>query len=136
MVVEKNKDWSDMQESLMSWHDAVSKVELAVHSLPDNERFVIWGAGAHTEYLYQLTSFFHKKSHCKFIIVDSDTLKHGTSWRGINIYSPDVLGNINWNSTGLLVSSYGSQDTIENVAISLDIPKDSIFKLYDRIRIY
>ena len=88
MDVGENKDWSDMQESLMR-HDAVSKVELAVH-ISDNERFVIW-VPEHTQNTYSAYSFFHKKSHCKFIIVDSDTLKHGTSG-GINIYSPDVLG--------------------------------------------
>ena len=78
---------------------------------------MIWGGGAHTEFLFQTTSFFHTYNNSDFIIVDGDPLKHGNSWRGINIFSPDILDKFNWDNKALLISSYGSQDTIKEIAL-------------------
>ena len=86
--------------------------------------------------MYQTTSLFHIKQHSKFVIVDGDPLKHGTTWRGIEIHSPDILNEINWNETGLIISSYGSQDQIKTVALNLGIQEDKIYQLYNRITRY
>lgn len=130
------EDWIDMHDSLMSWNKAVIDVEKIVQSIPQCDRFVIWGGGAHTEYLYQLTSLFHSRSHCEFIIVDSDPLKHGKTWRGITIYEPSIIDNLDWESTGLLISSYGGQDSIQEGALSLNVPSAKITKFYEAIRRY
>jgi len=125
-----------LHDSLMSWNRAIIDVEKIVQSIPQCDRFVIWGGGAHTEYLYQLTSLFHSRPHCEFIIVDSDPLKHGKTWRGITIYEPSTVGNLDWESTGLLISSYGGQDSIQEGALGLNVPSAKITTFYETIRRY
>ncbi len=92
---------------------------------------VIWGGGIHTEILYKLTPFFKHLSDTKFIIVDKDNSKWGKSWRGINIYSPAILPQINWNNTMLIPSSYDGQTSIIKEAIKLGVNREKIFILYN-----
>ena len=49
---------------------------------------VIWGAGLHTESLYQLTTLFRRQPERRYVLVDSDSVKQGTTWRGIPVYAP------------------------------------------------
>ena len=53
------KDWINLNSSLSSWYDAIGSVENIIQNIKKRNQFVIWGGGAHTEYLYQTTSFFH-----------------------------------------------------------------------------
>ena len=67
----------------------------------------------HLEYLYQKTSFFHDRKEIRFVIVDSDANKHGKTWRGIRIISPDILDEEILENVPIVISSYGSQTDIE-----------------------
>lgn len=121
---------------LSNWYLSLRDVEKKITNIKNLPFYVIWGGGAHTEFIYQLTSFFHNKSKSKYLIVDSDNLKHGTSWRGIKIENTNILKKIDWNETGLLISSYGSQDQIKELAIKKGIKEEHIYYLYENITSY
>ena len=99
----------------------------------DTNKCIIWGGGMHLEFLYQMTSLFTKD--IEYIIVDSDKNKQNKTWRGISIYNPEILKNIDKNIP-LIISSYGGQDSIKNAALRLGINKTNIITLYDNLRIY
>jgi len=132
----EKKDWSSLNSSLSSWYDAIGSVENIVQSIKKYKRFVIWGGGAHTEYLYQTTSFFHIHNQSEFIIIDSDSIKHGKTWRGLNVYDPSIIKDLDWSSINLLISSYGGQDSIAKEANEIGVPNARIIKLYETIRRY
>jgi hypothetical protein len=92
------------------------------------DKCVIWGGGAHTEFLYQTTSFFHHGKSREYAIVDGDPIKKGKSRRGIEIHSPDVLRELTWSEECLLVSSYGSQPGIVKAATELRVPPDRVVR--------
>lgn len=130
------EDWEELNDILSGWYSDINNVEKIIKKTPNSNRFVIWGGGAHTEFLYQVTSFFHTHRQAKFVIIDSDPLKHGKTWRGIPIYDPSIIKKIEWISTSLLISSYGSQDAIYKDAIKLKVPKEKIIRFYKTIRRY
>jgi hypothetical protein len=114
----------------------VRAVEDQLASLVLAKKCVIWGAGAHTEFLYQSTSLFHNQRERKYAIVDGDPIKKGKSWRGIEIHSTAALKELDWSRECLLVSSYSSQDEIVRAAIELGTPRDRIVTLYKELRVY
>ncbi|MDC0965250.1 class I SAM-dependent methyltransferase [Candidatus Thioglobus sp.] len=132
----EKEDWTKLNSSLLSWYEAISTVEKIIQNIPECNRFVIWGGGAHTEYLYQTTSFFHIHHQSEFIIVDADPVKHGKTWRGILIHEPSIIKELDWSSTNLLISSYGGQESIIEEANKFGITNANIVKLYKTIRRY
>lgn len=98
-----------------------------------SKQIAIWGGGAHTEFLYQTTSFFRRYRNIDFLIVDSDPLKQGKAWRGIEIFSPSVLSDFDWSSSSLVVSSFGGQESIVSAAEDIGVPGDRIYRIYDFI---
>ena len=44
-----------------------------------------------------------------------------------------IAKDINWNDTGLLISSYGSQNIIKKAALELSVKESSILELYEKI---
>lgn len=129
-------DWLELNNNLAAWHSAIESVEKTIQKIPICDRFVIWGGGAHAEFLYQVTSLFHARSQTQYIIVDSDPIKHGKSWRGIPIYDPSIIKGLDWSSTHLLISSYGGQEAIVEAAGKLNVPADNIIRFYETIRRY
>jgi len=125
-----------LHEYLSGWHEALCRANSKISAHRDVMNFVIWGAGLHTEFLYNTTSFFHANRKCLFIIVDSDEMKHKKTWRGISIYAPSVLKEIDWFHSSLLISSYSSQESIADAAHYLGVPDDRIIRLYDAIHAY
>jgi SAM-dependent methyltransferase len=121
---------------LAKWNLAVQEVEDQVSELMRAGKCVIWGGGAHTEFLYQATSLFHNRRDRQYAIVDADPIKKGKSWRGIEIHSPDILRELTWHDEYLLVSSYGSQPDIVKAAAELGIPRDRVVVLYKEFRVY
>ena len=93
-------------------------------------------SSAHIEFIYNTTSFFHTHHLADFIIVDSDPIKHGKTWRGIPIYDLSILKELDWSSTNLLISSYGGQESIAEAADSCNVPEKNIIRLYNTIRRY
>lgn len=136
VLKQEKKEWSNLNSSLLSWYKAIEVVENIVQDIPKYNRFVIWGGGAHTEFFYQKTSFFHIHHQSEFIIIDADPVKHGKTWRGIPIYAPSIIKKLDWSSTGLIVSSYGGQESIINEASELGVPGINITRLYKEIRQY
>ena len=118
------------------WHQALHTVELRLSSLEGAPRCILWGGGAHSEFLYHTTSFFHSRPDREYAIVDSDPLKQGKSWRGIRIHSPDSLRGFAWKDVCLVVSSYGSQPHIVRAAADLGVPAERILTLYESVRIH
>jgi len=127
---------SALRSYLSNWNLAVKAVEDRVSRLSRAERCVVWGAGAHTEFLYQATSFFLNKPDREYIIVDSDPIKQGKTWRGIQIYLPEILKDVSWGNECLLVSSYGSTPNIAKAAAQIGVPADRVVALYDDVRVY
>ena len=130
------KDWISLNSSLSSWYNAISFVENIVQNIKKMDRFIIWGGGAHTEYLYQTTSLFHIHNESSFIIIDSDPIKQGKTWRGLSVYDPSIFKEMDWLSTSLIISSYGGQESIAEEASKIGIPEACIIKLYETIRRY
>ena len=83
-----------------------------------------------------MTSFFHIHAQSDFIIVDSDPVKHGKTWRGLPIYKPSIIKDLDWANTNLIISSYGGQESIAEEANKLGVSNDKITKLYKTIRSY
>jgi ubiquinone/menaquinone biosynthesis C-methylase UbiE len=123
-----------IKQYLKHWESAISSINCKLKTLESVERIVLWGAGLHTEFLYQLTGLFQDNK--KFILTDIDPLKHNKTWRGIPIITPQSLENINWDHAMLVVSSYGSQYMIKNCAVGEGVPESNIVMLYDNLRIY
>jgi SAM-dependent methyltransferase len=121
---------------LAGWYGALTKAEARLSELRDSGRCFIWGGGLHTEFLYQTTSFFSSRRDREYVIVDSDPMKKGKSWRGIEIHSPDILRGVSRKSEHMVVSSYGSQPSIVKAATELGFPPDRIWTLYDEVRVY
>jgi FlaA1/EpsC-like NDP-sugar epimerase len=116
---------------LSNWYKSICDVEEKIIKL-EKKRYIIWGAGMHLEFLYQTTSLF--KTDKEFIIIDSDKNKHNKSWRGIAIYHPNILNELNENDS-IIISSYGSQDKIEKFIKEIKDDIDTI-KLYDYLKVY
>jgi len=135
-IIGDEKDVKLLYAYLAKWYKALAVVNDKLSETEDIVRCVIWGGGAHTEFLYQTTSFFQANPDREYAIVDSDSLKQGKTWRGIKIYHPSVLKKIDWSQTWLVVSSYGSQEAIVCAARELDVPATRILKLYDEVHVY
>ena len=87
--------------------------------------------------IYHVTNFFKIHKRKKFIILDNDKLKIGKSWRGIRIYSPEIINSItNIDYFKFVISSYPYQNEIYNFLRKLKIKKNNIFKIYERINRY
>lgn len=127
-----DQEYKNIYNYLSFWYDSLEKIENIIAKI-NNKKCVIWGAGMHLEFIYQLTSLFTKE--IEFIIVDSDENKQNKKWRGINIYSPAILKTLN-DDISLIISSYGGQPSIEKAALDIGIKQNYIIKLYDYLRIY
>lgn len=123
-------------EYFAHWYQALRNVERRLSSIEDMPRCILWGGGAHSEFLYQTTSFFQSRPEREYAIVDSDPLKRNKGWRGIKICSPDSLRDVSWENACLVVSGYGSQPAIAKTAVELGVPPERILTLYEALRVY
>lgn len=130
------EDYSRLHAVRASLSQALIDAEKSISQFPAMSQIAIWGAGMHLEYILQRTTFFERFRDAEFLAVDSDQMKQGRTWRGIEIRSPDCLEEFDWAETGLLISSYGGQEKIYELAIARGIPASSIMKLYDRVTTY
>lgn len=129
-------DFYTLMSYLESWYQVIARVEKRLLELAQDKKLVIWGGGMHTEFLFNCTSLFKRLSGVQMCIVDSDPLKHGRSWRGLTIHSPDILDSFDWDSSILLISSYGGQSSIEQAALQNLVPASAIITIYEAIRRY
>ncbi len=136
VVVGDVGDRLKLYEYFGHWYGNLARVAKKIESWPNTSRMVIWGGGVHTEFLYQITPLFQQNFQREYLIVDSDPLKQGTSWRGLAIVSPANLKDIDWNDCLLVISSYGGQESIIEATLSFGIPALVVMKLYDNINSY
>ncbi len=129
------EDEVSLARYLAHWKSAVAAVSARLDEAMLTGRVVIWGGGLHTEFLYHLTELFRVPER-EFVIVDSDPMKQGRSWRGISIIPPSRLPEIDWATAKLVVSSYGGQDEIAGRAISHGAPPARTVLLYDHVSIH
>jgi SAM-dependent methyltransferase len=129
-------DIRSLQVYLAHWYGSLAQVHARLVDMAIPERLIIWGGGLHTEFLYQVSSLFGSAPARQYLIVDSDAIKQGKTWRGIAILAPDTLEAVDWNDCALLVSSYGSQESIARAAASRGVPGERILRLYDRVARY
>jgi len=125
------KDCLTLKENLRTWFAGIAKAELRLASLPASAQIIIWGAGIHTELIYQITNFF-KANDRRFLIVDNDPLKIGKSWRGVEICPVNSIKNLSDNDTFIIISSYASQENIRDAAIEYGIAHDRVTSLYEK----
>ena len=118
------------------WYRNLATVSRRIESWPKASRTVIWGGGAHSEFIYQVTSFFQLDPHHEYLVVDSDSLKQGKSWRGLSILSPEKLNNVDWDNCRLVISSYGGQERIAEIAEKIGVPHSLIHRFYDHVHAY
>ncbi len=124
-----------LYDYLATFYAALAAAQQAVAAIPSGVRRIAWGAGFHTELVYQLTDFF-RQPQSRFLLVDSDPDKQGKRWRGVPIHHPNVLATVDWRDCHLLVSSYGHQEIIAADALALGVPDVNIHRLYSTIRRY
>ena len=135
-IVCNSSDVTSLYKYLSSWYQALVSVEQIIAELANVKKCVIWGGGAHTEFLYHMTSFFHTNREREYVIVDSDPIKHGRIWRGIPIFNPSMVREIDLSKLKVLVSSYGSQEIIIQAAINPGFHTSNIIKLYKQVKAY
>lgn len=111
------------------------KIDSALNKILKNKKVIFWGGGNHIEKIFHVTNYF-KNSNSEFIIVDSDKIKQNRRWRGINIYSPDVLVDLKGQNIPVIVSSYGSQPIIKKILNDMNWGLDYIITLYDHVQVY
>lgn len=116
------------------WLDAVSVAADRVLRNLQWDHFVIWGAGMHTELAYAL-GVLPDRNNLLFI-VDSDKSKQGHTWRGVDIRNPQEIVDCDWTRTGVLISSYGSQESAAEAALKLGVPEKNLVRIYETIHRY
>lgn len=129
-----NRDEVYLQENLRSIEFARTKVRKKLEVIRDDDKVIIWGAGLHTEILFHTTQLF-KSGRREFLLIDSDPMKHGKTWRGIPILPPDSALHLLSNADWLVVSSYQGQSAITNAAQKLGFFDRKVIPLYDVVNV-
>ena len=124
-----------VSEYLETWRGNVAKLRARLNSLT-SEDVVVWGAGQHTEYLAHLTDLFGESQ--RYLIVDSDQLKCGTKMHSIPIVSLAEINEKLWREGDfvIVISSYGSQDSIREILLEKGVEPSRIIHLYDKTNRY
>jgi ubiquinone/menaquinone biosynthesis C-methylase UbiE len=127
------EDTLRIRQALAGWHRAVVQATRATAPLDGTERCLIWGGGMHLEQIYATLPLFRAHPERKYVILDSDPIKHGGTWRGIEICPPDVLEDPDTDGVPLLISSYGDQFEIVEAALDRGVDSDRIVTLYESV---
>lgn len=134
-VAGEEQDCTRITAYIQHHQKAVKSVQEKLTALAGADRVLIWGGGMHTEFLYQLTNLFRVPDR-QFVIIDSDPLKQGKSWRGVSICSADILHSHTWGDIPLVISSYGGQPAIAQTAIQANYQAKAIIRLYQSVNVY
>lgn len=129
-------DGAALHACLASWHAAVAAVGRRLAAVLDQERIVVWGAGLHTELLYQLTALFHANAERRWALVDADPMKQGRSWRGVRIHPPEALAGPDVAAAPVVLSSYGNQEDMAAGALRLGVASTRLVRLYADVAVY
>lgn len=124
------------RQYLAHWKGVVAEVSGRLEAVPASGRVAIWGAGLHTEFLYQVSGLFKAPAR-RFALFDGDRIKAGKSWRGIGISPSSRLSDVDWSPADrLVISSYGSQPDMTRLAAQMGVPSECVVTLYDHFFVY
>jgi ubiquinone/menaquinone biosynthesis C-methylase UbiE len=129
-------DYAKLLNYLSDWYKSASAVESVIQKIKNVEKLIIWGGGAHIEFLYQATSLFSAERSREYVVIDSDPMKQGKTWRGIEITSSSAFDFRNVKDVKILISSYGSQNDILKILLGMGVNRKNIITLYDKVRVY
>jgi len=93
-----------------------------------NKNLIIYGAGEHTDQLFELLKTKNIKPNPIYIL-DSNPAKQNTQYLNLPVKSPQNI-NLKPNET-IIISSYSYQEAIYNYLLKQNINKKQIIKLYD-----
>lgn len=137
------EDLNDGREDLVllyqvisDWHRNLSRHAATLAQLEGVREVVVWGAGMHTETLQARFGLLSTSGVERWSLLDSDPLKHGTHWRGIEVQRPEYVTDVDWSQSRLLISTYHGQEAVVAAALSLGVPEAAIVKLYSSFRRY
>jgi ubiquinone/menaquinone biosynthesis C-methylase UbiE len=129
-------DYLKMLNYLSDYYHSALEVEKRIGDISKLDKLYIWGGGAHTEFLYKATSLFMRNPNAEYLIIDSDPLKQGKTWRGINIIPSSAVDFSKLGDSKILISSYGSQNDILKIMLDKGVKREQIITLYETIKIY
>ena len=125
-----------LYDYLQHWFNVLQGIEEKLNRVDNNKKYIIWGAGLHTEFLFNKTSFFRKNKESKFLFFDSDPTKIGMTYRGVPIVAPffemkDMSVNI-----PIVLSSYRGTESMKEECINRGWSEDKIVSFYNHYQLY
>ena len=129
-------DTSILYRYLQHWFNVLEDIEEKLNEFDKSEKYIIWGAGLHTEFLFNKTSFFRRNKDSEFIFFDSDHTKIGKTYRGVPIIAPFIeMEGVSVN-TPIVLSSYRGTEAMKKECINRGWNKDKIISFYDHYKLY
>lgn len=101
-----------------------------------SNKFIIWGAGLHTELIINKLRFFQNNKTKKIIFFDNDKNKIGKKFRNISIVEPFKINLSQWKDAYIIISTYRGTNEIYNECIRAGWDKNKIIKLYSSFKLY
>jgi 2-polyprenyl-3-methyl-5-hydroxy-6-metoxy-1,4-benzoquinol methylase len=132
---QENFEAVELHHYLESWHKSIKIVLNNLYEgLKSAENLVIWGAGTHTELLFQHAGTFWSPFKTK--VVDKDPKKIGRYFRGLKVEPIETLLTMDFTTTMFLISSYSATEEIAHELATMGVPESRLIRLYDEIRAY
>ena len=135
-VPEITEDTGILYSYLRHWYNILQDVEEKLKRSSENNKFIIWGAGLHTEFLFNKTSFFRKNKELEFLFFDSDPAKIGRTYRGVQIVPPFTNMKKSYFDTPIVLSSYRGTESMKVECIKHGWDEDKIISFYDYYSLY
>lgn len=129
-------DMGILYSYLQHWYKVVESIDEKLSSIVKKEKYIVWGAGLHTEFLFNKTSFFRRNKKAKFLFFDSDPTKIGGTYRGVPIVSPFCEKKKISVDTPIIISSYSGSEDMKRECRKRGWSESSIISLYEYYRLY
>lgn len=129
-------DQNTAEKYLQHWQENITSVQNKLAAIKGEETVILWGAGQHTEYLDKLTDIFLRAS--KYLIIDKDPLKKGTTFHGIPTIQPDKVPEGVWRNgkEKIVISSFARQTDIREWLYQGGVKKERVIVLYNETMRY
>ena len=129
-------DIETLYSYLQHWYKVVQTIDKKLSNIEKKEKYIIWGAGLHTEFLFNKTSFFRRNKQAKFLFFDSDPAKIGRTLRGVPIVSPFCKKKKISTDTPIVISSYRGEESMKKECIKQGWSESSVISLYEHYKLY
>ncbi len=121
---------------LQHWFNVLQDIEEKLNRVDNYKNYIIWGAGLHTEFLFNKTSFFRKNRESKFLFFDSDPTKIGMTYRGVPIVAPFFEMKDTSLNIPIVLSSYRGTESMKEECINRGWNEDKIVSFYNHYKLY